>query len=176
LNIQKYWIVPQAFGTAVYMGISDAIVINIGHGTTEYQVVENNIPSVGYSDSMAASILINDRTNAEYTDKNNFDTPEVKRELVRLVAYIKNQYEKLRAKSPKKYPLVIAGGGILIPGMKEEITKQFKKEFQVPDNPVFSNAIGMHRHAQKKSKVKPKEPAPSTENTVEPTTDGTPSP
>lgn len=150
LEISKFWIIPQAYGTAISESKDTCIVINIGHGTTEYLVIDDKRITFGKSDDKAANFLISDidHTGASYTDPKLFESNKAKRSISELAEYIENQYRKITLRAKKEYSVIFSGGGILIPGMQDALERAGIK-FTVAKDPEFANARGMAIYAQK---------------------------
>jgi|APSaa5957512535_1039671.scaffolds.fasta_scaffold07443_2 hypothetical protein len=146
----KQWIVPQAFGTAIYEGVSSCIVCSIGWGTTEWLIVNNGKPTWGKSDDMAVSHIVSetDKTGADYVNREIFKNPDTKKAKEELVENILYNYKKITMKEKKSYSLIFSGGGILVPGIEGLFYKNNLK-FDVSKDPVNANAIGMKMHAKK---------------------------
>ena len=146
----KQWIIPQAFGTAIYEEISSCIICSIGWGTTEWLVVNNGKPTWGKSDDMAVSHIVSetDKTGADYVNREAFKLLETKKAKIELVEHITYNYKKISMKEKKPYPLIFSGGGILVPGMEDLFYKNNLK-FDISKDPINANAIGMKMHAKK---------------------------
>ena len=129
-------------------------MVSIGHGTTEYLVVDDRKPSHGRTDVKAANYLIAeiDQTGAGYVKTDIFKSNEVREALPLLVEYIDNNCKKLQLRATKNYELLFSGGSVLIPGLKEAMEKR-GMQFKIAEEPVFSNAIGMHMLAHEKIKA-----------------------
>jgi activator of 2-hydroxyglutaryl-CoA dehydratase len=46
----------------------------------------------------------------------------------------------------EKLPVIVSGGGILVPGMEEAIRAKLK-DIIIPQDPVMSNALGLYKIA-----------------------------
>ena len=146
----KQWIIPQAFGTAIYEELSSCIICCIGWGTTEWLVVDNSKPTWGKSDDMAVSHIVSeiDKTGADYVNRSIFDHPDAKKKKIELVNHTTYNYKKISMKQKKPYPLFFSGGGILVSGIEDLFNKNIPK-FDVSKDPVNANAIGMDIHAKR---------------------------
>lgn len=146
----KQWIVPQAFGTAIYEELTSCIICSIGWGTTEWLIVNNGKPTWGKSDDMAVSHIVSetDKTGADYVDRTIFEHPDAKKKKIELADHIIYNYKKISMKEKKPYTLLFSGGGILVQDMKELFYKSNIK-FDISDDPVNSNALGMKIHAKR---------------------------
>lgn len=144
------WIIPQAFGTAIYEELSSCIICSIGWDTTEWLVVDNSKPTWGKSDDMAVSHIASelDKTGADYVNGNIFDHPDAKKKKNELVDRIIYNHKKISARQKKPYPFLFSGGGILVQGIENLFYKNGLK-FDISNDPVNANAIGMDIHAKR---------------------------
>ena len=165
------WIIPQALGTAIAEKKTDCIVVSIGYGTTEYLAVNNRKPVYGISDDKAASFLISEleSTGADFVKNDIFAGKAVQEALPLFVDNIENNCKKIQHRAKKQHDLILSGGTLLVPGLVEAL-KKHGLEFTVAENPVFSNAIGMHMYAREKSKMNFSPPLTDTANTTNTTT------
>jgi len=149
----KQWIIPQAFGTAIYEELSSCIICSIGWGTTEWLVVDNNRPTWGKSDSMAVSYIVSeiDKTGADYVNRSIFDHVDTKKKKTDLVNHITYNYKKMSMNMKKPYTLLFSGGGILVQGIRELFDKSGIK-FDISKDPIYANALGMKVHAERMGK------------------------
>lgn len=145
LNPYKIQIIPQAFGTLKSCKLGSGTIINIGHGTTEIiSVTKDGYPdgfSIDKASGFVTSQLGTGRRREDYVNyKKLFEgNPGDTARLVRLLAlHIADDVARIRTVEP----LVLAGGGSQIPGMKEEFEKILKRDIVIPENPVYANAIG----------------------------------
>ena len=154
-------IVPQAYGTLVYAGKKTGTVVNIGHGTTEIiSITPGNID--GKSVKMGGDYVMSQLSSGK-GDYVNFGKlfskyPEKTANLVRLlVDGIVDELSRVLGSGDND--IILAGGGSLIPGVREEI-KKIGRNVIFPDDPVFSNAIGLEMMAMKRNgKSSPIKPA-----------------
>ncbi|MDE1767123.1 MAG: hypothetical protein KGI27_12755 [Thaumarchaeota archaeon] len=144
------YVVPQVLGTLVEACLSDAVVISIGHGTTEIVVFRNDVPIKGISIHNAVtdicSKLRNDKTS--YLDGTLFEDNKAKPFVRMLVDGIVDDLNAVR-KDICKTPLVVSGGGIMIPGIKEAMISRLGKDIIIPQDPVMSNAAGLFQLASR---------------------------
>lgn len=145
----KQWIVPQAWGTAIYEELGSCIVCCIGWGTTEWLVVNNGKPTWGKSDDMAVSHIVSDidKTGADYVNTKIFDHPNTKKAKIELADHIIYNYRKISMRMKKSYPFLFSGGGILVQDMEDLFYKSNIK-FDISQDPVNANAIGMKMQAK----------------------------
>ena len=139
-------ITAQAYGTLKSCGRREGTVINIGHGTTEIiSVAPSGYPdgfSIDRASAFVTSQLGSGRRRREsyvYHKKLFEENPAETARLVRLLAaHIADDVARIDIVEP----VILAGGGSLIPGMREEFEKILKRQVTIPENPVYANAIG----------------------------------
>jgi actin-like ATPase involved in cell morphogenesis len=142
----------QAKATLDHMALQDGIVCHIGHGTTEIMAVSHG--KIAYGQTLMHGV--GDITNAicssktQYVDNEIFlkNTPELANSRKILAANISDSLEKVVIDYPH-LKIVFAGGGALVPRLVSEIKNGIIKDVIIAENPVFSNALGMLKRAEK---------------------------
>lgn len=147
---QNCYVVPQVLGTLVDVQLSDAVVISIGHGTTEIVVFRNDMPIKGVSIHNAVTDICSKLGNhkTSYLDNTIFEDNKAKPFVRMLVDGIVDDLNAVR-KDIGKLPLVVSGGGIMIPGIKEAIISRLGQDIVIPQDPVMSNAAGLFQLASR---------------------------
>ena len=142
-------VIPQVIGTLVSCGRESGMVINIGHGTTEIISVHGGSAD-GISIPKASDFVISQisRRNSKsaYVDHEGLfarNAAAVGRLVPMLAAHIAD--EVVRIGSPDE--VVLAGGGSLIPGMADALSKAVGCSVIPVDDPVMSNAVGFEAKA-----------------------------
>ena len=140
-------VLAQAVGTLVDMGLESGVVVSIGQGTTEIVVIEDNEVIDGESSSWASEFI------TSKIDKFAYLRPdELSKHKDSCKKHAKSMAEGLapevldKSTSYSDRMVVISGGGILIPGVREELVPRLKGfQVRVSDNPVMSNAAGLYK-------------------------------
>ncbi len=146
----RCYVVPQVLGTLVDVQLADAIVISIGHGTTEIVAFRNEMPIKGVSIHNAGSDItskLGDRKTS-YLDGTIFEDNRAKPLVGMLADGIIDDLNAIR-KDLHELPIVISGGGIMITGVKEAIISRLKQDVIIPQDPVMSNASGLFHLASR---------------------------
>ena len=138
-------IVPQAYGTLKSCSKKFGTVINIGHGTTEIITVTKNGFPDGFSIDRAADFVISQlgagQRREDYVNYERLLSADPKKteRLVRMLAsHIADDVSRIKIVEP----LILAGGGSQLPGIKERFEELLGVEITIPDNPTFANAVG----------------------------------
>ena len=141
-------VVAQVLGTLVDVNLSEAIVVSIGHGTTEVVAFKNYVPIRGISIHHAVNEISTELGFGKmaYLDHNVFAKPEVKPLIAMLVDALLDDLNWMR-QDLEHLPIVVSGGGIMIPGMKDVIESKLSQKVLVPQDPVMSNALGLFKLA-----------------------------
>ncbi len=140
-------IVPQVLGTLVDTGVPSGIVTSIGQGTTEIVAFVNNRAIRGTSVHHAVE-YISSRLGAGqmgYLDDSIYSSPKTGKLVKMLADSILNKLQGIR-QDLEKLPVIISGGGILVPGMQEALKSELG-DIVVPQDPVMSNAQGLYKIA-----------------------------
>ena len=144
------YVVPQVLGTLVDARLSDAIVISIGHGTTEIVVFRNDMPIKGVSIHNAVNDICSKlgTSKTSYLDDVMFHDIKAKPLVRMLTDGIIDDLNAIR-KDLHEIQVVVSGGGIMIPGVKEAIISSLGRDVIVPQDPVMSNAVGLFQLASR---------------------------
>ena len=142
-------VIPQVIGTLVSCGRESGMVINIGHGTTEVISVHGGSAD-GISIPKASDFVISQistrNSKSAYVDHEDLfarNATAVGRLVPMLAAHIAD--EVVRIGSPDE--VILAGGGSLIPGMADALSKTVGCSVIPVDDPVMSNAVGFEAKA-----------------------------
>ena len=148
LNVEKCTVVAQASGTLVDLGRNSSIVVSIGQGTTEIVVIDELEVIDGESSRWASDFVTRKLGKYAHLDINMLSqnismcqkySKIMAENLIREISDMSEQYGN-------RYPIALSGGGLLLPGMNEELIAGLKKfKVLIPDNPVMSNARGLYK-------------------------------
>jgi len=155
INPKILTIVPQAFGTLVDVGMASGLVVNIGQGTTEFVVFENKIPIDGKSVLTASSMITEEISQFSHlkTDELHNNKSLCEKFAKQLVNSLRDSIIDYVDEYNQKDNIIIAGGGVMIPGVRENLIKILKDyTVKIPPDPNFSNANGLYKTAKFKSK------------------------
>lgn len=143
-------VVSQVLGTLLDMDLSEAIVVSIGHGTTEVVAFKNYVPIRGISIHHAVSEISTELGigKTAYIDHSVFSKPQAKPLVTMLADTILDDLNWIR-QDLEHLPLVVSGGGILIPGMRDVMESKLSQKILIPQDPVMSNALGLYKLASK---------------------------
>jgi len=143
-------VVSQVLGTLLDMDLSEAIVTSIGHGTTEVVAFKDYVPIRGTSIHHAVSEISTELGTSKiaYIDHSVFAKPQAKPLVTMLADTLMDDLNWIR-QDLEDLPLVVSGGGILIPSMKEAIEARLSQKILIPQDPVMSNALGLFKLASK---------------------------
>ena len=142
-------VIPQVIGTLVSCGRESGMVINIGHGTTEIISVHGGSAdgiSIPKASDFVISQISRQNSKSAYVDHEDLfakNATAVGRLVPMLAAHIAD--EVVRIGSPDE--VVLAGGGSLIPGMADALSKAVGCSVIPVDDPVMSNAVGFEAKA-----------------------------
>ena len=141
-------VVPQAIGTLVDADLEDAVIVSIGQGTTEIVAFQGRIPVSVVSSHHAAGEISSKvgSSKTAYVDCQTFQGAKAKPLVGMLADSICDELSSAR-QGLGGLPVVISGGGILIPGMREAIESRISCKAIIPKDPVMSNALGLYRLA-----------------------------
>ena len=149
LGAAKCTVLPQAFGTLCEFAGTGS-TINIGHGTVELLACKNYKITAGQSIHAGIMNILRgiDESDAGYTRHNfskKLDSKRLKAGVCDAASYIVNKYQQFMMGIPHE-GLVVSGGGIMFPGMREELQSAGLGAFVVPENPAMSNARGLFKY------------------------------
>ncbi len=145
-------IIPQAYGTLMSCKTRRGTVVNIGHGTTEIIAIRDGMHE-GTSIPKAVSFVTDqlDKRRGSYVDYKSLLSRDeaMTARLVKLLAeHIADEVSRFGASTEG---IILAGGGSLLPGMRENLEAMLGVTITVPDDPVYSNAAGLEMIAAKRS-------------------------
>ena len=151
LNAEKCTVVAQASGTLVDLGRDSGIVVSIGQGTTEIVVIDGFEVIDGDSSRWASDFVTKKIGRFAHLDPDILNRNQdickkyskiLAENLIREICDMADNYGR-------RYPLAVSGGGLLLPGMRDEITAGLKEfKLQIPTDPVMSNARGLYSLAE----------------------------
>lgn len=143
-------VVPQAMGTLVDEGLEDAIIVSIGQGTTEIVAFQGLKPVKGVSSHHAVGDISSrlGRSKTAYVDDEIFHDIKSHKVVRMLADSILDDLNATR-QDLRALPVVLSGGGILIPSLQEEMVSRISCNFTIPHDPVMSNASGLYKSALK---------------------------
>ncbi|MHB8546685.1 MAG: ParM/StbA family protein [Nitrosotalea sp.] len=143
-------VVAQVLGTLVDVQLADAVVMSLGHGTSEVVVFKNSSPIKGISIHHAVSEIMTEIGSGKtaYVNHEIFTEERTKPHIISLADALIDDLNHIR-QDVENLPIVVSGGGILLPGMKEALESKLGTGIIVPKDPVFSNAIGLYKLAAK---------------------------
>ena len=140
-------VVPQAYGTLLACGKKYGTVINIGHGTTEILAVTKSARE-GRSVPRAGEFVTGqlDAKRAGYVNYKRLiseNQARTTRLVSMLVDHIADEISQMISGD-----VILSGGGSTLPGLRELLEKSLDTKMILPDDPVFSNAIGLEHLAK----------------------------
>lgn len=154
IHPKKCGVVPQALGTLIDMNKKDAIIMSIGQGTTEIVAFDDSAPVFGTSISQATDFITLGLGEFSYLQASIFTKhkPEIRKNVAKLTDILSNKLIGFMSQLDDKshYDVIVSGGGIMIPGMKESLERKLGRKIEIPKIPIMSNAVGLYRLATKK--------------------------
>ena len=148
-------VVPQAFGTLIDVNMKSGLVVNIGQGTTELVVFDNGIPTDGKSILISSSMITEEISEFAYLKPSELEKNKTLCEKFskQLVDSLYNPIMDFVEEYGLQNNIILAGGGILIPGVKQNFLNSLKNyTVKIPTDPSFSNSNGLFKTAKLKSK------------------------
>ena len=148
LNVEECNVVAQASGTLLDLGMLDGIVMSIGQGTTEIIVIDQMEVIDGESSTWASDFITKKIGKFAHldVDKLNQNKDTCKKYAKILAENLAQEVSEMEASYHDQYPIAISGGGLLIPGMHDELFANLKKfKLMIPNDPVMSNAMGLYK-------------------------------
>ncbi|ABK77299.1 hypothetical protein CENSYa_0666 [Cenarchaeum symbiosum A] len=142
-------VLPQAYGTLVSCGRTEGCVINVGHGTTEIMsILRGRIDgtSVQKASEFVTGQLSSRSKRAAYVEYGTLlkADPHATERLVGMLArHIADEASRMNLSTG----VILAGGGSLMPTMRETLEGMLGIKMTIPEDPVFSNAIGLEKMA-----------------------------
>ena len=141
-------VVAQAVGTLVEMDKSTGMVASIGQGTSEIIIVEDNQVIDGESSRWASDFITRKIGKFAHLDHGELGRRKdtCRRYAKVLAANLASEIEDMSSGYGHAHDLILSGGGVLIPGVREELEARLKKfRISVPADPVMSNAAGLYK-------------------------------
>ena len=142
-------VVAQAVGTLVDMGRNTGMVVSIGQGTSEIVVIEDDQVIDGESSRWASEFITRKIGKFAHLDRDalNRRRETCKKYAKVLAGNLCTEIEDMASGYNHAYDLILSGGGLLIPGVRDELESRLKKRFRIsmPADPVMSNAIGLYK-------------------------------
>ena len=162
IGVRKVHVVLQVFGTLIHESKKkkhnlnqSAIVVSMGHGTTEIMAFDKRVYVDGISLKKASAFLIEEIEKNEQRDNNNAKGVFLNHDLLhenadlikpRIAPYmseVANTIDLLKSQLRHDYKIVFCGGGIKLPGMTEAISATFPDAVFSKEN-IMSNALGLY--------------------------------
>lgn len=147
LNVEECTIVAQASGTLLDLGRASGIVVSIGQGTTEIIVIDRMEVIDGTSSSWSSDFITRKIGAFAHLDLEKLhQNKDVCRRYSKVLAEnLAREVTEMSESYKNQYPIALSGGGLLIPGMHDELFSNLKKlKILIPDDPVMSNAKGLY--------------------------------
>ena len=152
IHPKKCGIVPQVLGTLIEMNKKDAIIMSIGQGTTEIVAFDDRKPVFGISVPQATDFITLGLGEFSYLQASTFAKrgSEIRKNVAKLTDILSNKLVGFLSQLDNKnhYDIVVSGGGIMMPGMRESLEKKLGKKIEVPKVPIMSNAAGLYMLAK----------------------------
>ncbi|MGI0061398.1 MAG: ParM/StbA family protein [Nitrosotalea sp.] len=139
-------IVPQVLGTLIDVDLPSAIIVSIGQGTTEIVAFEEYSAIRGTSVHHAVNDISSKigTVKTAYLDDAIFKDPKVNSLVAMLADSILDDLNGMR-QDLEDLPLVVSGGGIMIPKLKDAMESRLSHGIIIPQDPVMSNALGLFK-------------------------------
>ena len=153
LSPEKCIVVQQGIGTMEYIGRRGATVMDIGQGTTEIVAIENMQVTYAQSVMHGCDFITSDLGEFAFLDLKVYEKyrDEIKSRVEMLSDILSNRLEVFMSTLKPMYEysrtVILSGGGMLVPDLKDELKKRIKVNVEVSDNPVMSNANGLYKIA-----------------------------
>lgn len=141
-------VVAQAVGTLIDMDRSTGMVVSIGQGTSEIVVIEDNQVIDGESSEWASEFITRKIGRFAHLDRDLLGRrKETCKKYARVMAAgLAAEVEDMATGYSHAHDVILSGGGLLIPGVRDELESRLKKfRISVPADPVMSNAIGLYK-------------------------------
>jgi|APSaa5957512535_1039671.scaffolds.fasta_scaffold07422_4 actin-like ATPase involved in cell morphogenesis len=152
IGVNSVGIWNQTQGTLSDQGVDTAIVVSMGHGTTEIMAYYELTKIDGVSLKKAADTILdslggNKFLKHDYIEEHKAD---IKDQVEMLVDEVVNQLRKIKDgiqdEEIDTMPILITGGGTQIPGVKEQLEKKMPYAFKIVKEPVYSIAKGLYKN------------------------------
>jgi len=153
LNPEKCVVVQQGIGTMEYLGKKGATVMDIGQGTTEIAAIENMQVMYAQSVMHGCDFITSDLGEFAFLDLKVYEKykNEIKSRVEMLADILSNRLEVFMSTLKPMYEysrtVILSGGGVLVPELKDELKKRIKVNVEISDNPVMGNAEGLYKIA-----------------------------
>ena len=141
-------VVAQAVGTLVDMDRSTGMVVSVGQGTSEIIVIEDNQVIDGESSRWASDFITRKIGRFAHLDPGALDRRrDTCKKYAKVLAHnLAAEIEDMSSGYGHAYDIVLSGGGLLIPGVRDELHARLKgHRISVPADPVMSNAAGLYK-------------------------------
>jgi len=148
VDIDRCDVVAQAVGTLVDLGRSSGMVVSVGQGTTEIVVIDGNEVIDGESVEWASDYITRKIGRFAYLRKETLlaRAATCKKYSRVLAENLAGEISDMAAGYSNQYGIILSGGGILIPGVREELESRLEGfTISVPEDPVMSNASGLYK-------------------------------
>ena len=149
-NVDRCTVVSQASGTLVDLGQKSAITVSIGQGTTEIVVIDDLEVIDGESSRWASDFVTKKIDKFAHLDMEmlNQNRDVCKKYSKVMAENLTREICDMSENYGNQYPIVVSGGGLLLPGMHGELIPRLEKfKIFMPDDPVMSNAKGLYKLA-----------------------------
>ena len=141
-------VVAQATGTMVDLGKGSGISVSVGQGTTEIVAVEDFEVVDGESSPWASDFVTKKVGKFAHLDTLSIlDNSDTCRKYSRILAEnLAKEVAEMSANHNNQYEIVLSGGGIKLPGLKDELVSRLKNsKVAAHPSPTMSNAMGMYK-------------------------------
>ena len=145
---KKCTAVAQASGTLMDLNQKSAIVVSIGQGTTEIVVIDDLEVIDGDSSSWASGFVTRKISKFAHLDTATLhqNASLCKRYSKIMAKNLILEIREMSAQYDDRYSIALSGGGMLLPGMNQELLDGLKDfTLLIPDDPVMSNAKGLYK-------------------------------
>ena len=153
INPEKCVVVQQGIGTMEYIGRRGATVMDIGQGTTEIAAIENMQVTYAQSVMHGCDFITSDLGEFAFLDLKVYEKyrNEIKTRVEMLADILANRLEVFMSTLKPMYEysrtVILSGGGMVVPDLKDELKKRIKVDNEISDNPVMGNAEGLYKIA-----------------------------
>ncbi|MDE1863009.1 MAG: hypothetical protein KGI33_08865 [Thaumarchaeota archaeon] len=144
-------VVPQAIGTLVDAGKTDAIIVSVGQGTTEMVAFQKMVPVKGLSSHHAVSDISSrlDASKISYVACEIFGDSKAGPLVDMLADSIIDDLNSIR-QDLKTLPVLFSGGGMMIPRLCKLLESKLSEKIEISQDPVMSNALGLFKLASQR--------------------------
>lgn len=148
LPVEYCSVIAQATGTMVDLGKKTGIIVSIGQGTTEIVTVEDFEVIDGESSPWASDFVTKKIGKfAHLNIMKMLDQSDTCRKYSKILAEnLAKEITEMSANHNNQHEIILSGGGMRLPGLKDELMTRLKNFKVVPHpNPTMSNALGMYK-------------------------------